>query len=92
MIDKLWDYYFLGTAQEEYTIGIFACQCCFGPYFVFEGDKLQPVIPLVGAGMVRLGGNRVAACRQFVAFDGGIVVDRPLIILEGLGGVLDTNS
>jgi hypothetical protein len=43
-------------------------------------------------GMVRLGGDQVAACHQLVALDGGVVVDGPFIIFENLGGVLDTNN
>jgi hypothetical protein len=42
--------------------------------------------------MIRLGGDQVAACHQFMALDGGVVVDGPLIIFENFGGVLDTND
>ena len=45
------------------------------------------IVPLPGAGMVRLGGDQVAAGDQLVAFDAGVVVDGPLIIFENLGGV-----
>lgn len=54
--------------------------------------ELQLVIPLARAGVVRLGGDEVAACYQFVTLDGGIVMDRPPVFFEALGGVLDTNS
>ena len=56
------------------------------------GTELEGVIPVASPGMVRLGGNQVAACHQLVALDGGVVVDGPLVILEGLGVVLDTNN
>jgi hypothetical protein len=59
---------------------------------VFQGAELQLVIPIASARVVRLGGDQVAACHQFVALDGGVVVDGPLIIFENLGVVLDTNS
>jgi hypothetical protein len=62
-----------------------------GGQLVFQGAELECIIPLAGAGMVRLGGDQVAARDQLVAADGGIVVDGPLIIFENLGGVLDTN-
>ncbi len=59
---------------------------------VVEGAELERIIPIAGAGVVWLGGDQVAACHQFVALDGGIVVDGPFIFFEGLGVVLDTNS
>ena len=59
---------------------------------MFEGTELECTIPSPGAGMVRLGGDQIAAGDQFVALDGGLVVDGPLIFLETLGGVLDTND
>jgi hypothetical protein len=42
--------------------------------------------------MVRLGGDQVTAGNQFVALDGGVVVNRPPILAEDLGVVLDTNN
>jgi hypothetical protein len=54
--------------------------------------ELECIIPIAGAGMIRLGGDQVAACHQFKALDGGVVVDGPLIIFENFGGVLDTND
>ena len=42
--------------------------------------------------LIRLGGDQIATGDQFVAVDGGVVVDCPLIILENLGVVLDTND
>jgi hypothetical protein len=58
---------------------------------VFEGAELEGIIPVAGARVVRFGGDQVAAGNQFVALDEGVVVDGPLIILEGFSGVLDTN-
>ena len=52
---------------------------------LYLATELKLVVPLTGAGMVRLGGDQVAACHQFVAFDGGIIVDRPLITFENFG-------
>jgi hypothetical protein len=63
-----------------------------GRQLVLQGAELERIIPSPGAGMVRLGGYHVAAGDQFVTLDGGVVVDRPAILAEGLGGVLDTNS
>ncbi len=37
--------------------------------------------------MVRLGGDQVAAGDQFVALDASVIMDRPPILAEGLGGV-----
>ena len=54
---------------------------------LYLATELKLVVPLPGAGMVRLGGDQVAACHQFVALDGGVVVDGPLIFFENLGGV-----
>jgi hypothetical protein len=62
---------------------------CIIPYLTTE---LECIIPIAGAGMIRLGGDQVAACHQFMALDGGVVVDGPLIIFENFGGVLDTND
>jgi hypothetical protein len=59
---------------------------------MFEGAELVGIIPLPGAGMIRLGGDQVAAGDQLVALDAGVVVDGPLIIFENLGGVVDTNN
>ena len=58
---------------------------------VLQGTKLQLIVPIAGAEVVRLRLNQVTARDQFVAFDGGLIVDGPLIILEDLGGVVDTN-
>ena len=58
---------------------------------MLQRAELQLVIPLPGAGVIRLGGEKVAPRDQLVAFDGGIVVDRPAIFAEAFGGVLDTN-
>ena len=63
-----------------------------GRQLMFEGAELECIVPMAGAGMVRLGGDQVAAGHQFVAFDGGVVVDGPLIIFENFGVVLDTNN
>jgi hypothetical protein len=41
--------------------------------------------------MVRLGGDQVAAAGQLVALDGGIIVDRPAVVTEIFGVVVDTN-
>ena len=49
--------------------------------------ELECIIPVAGAGMVRLGRDQVTPCHQFVALDGGIVVDGPLILFEDLGEV-----
>ena len=62
-----------------------------GRQLVFKGAELERIIPMAGAGMVRLGGDQVAAGDQFVALDGGVVVDGPLFIQETFCGVLDTN-
>ena len=56
------------------------------------GTELERIIPVAGAGMVRLRGDQVAAGDQLAAQDRGVVVDGPLIILENFGGVLDTND
>ena len=63
-----------------------------GGQLVLQGAELERVIPIAGAGMVRLGGDQVAAGNQFVALDGGVVVNGPLIIFENFGVVLDTNN
>ena len=54
--------------------------------------ELECIIPLPGAEVVRLGGDQVAAADQFVALDGGVVVDGPAVLAEGLGVALDTNN
>jgi hypothetical protein len=59
---------------------------------VFEGTELKRIVPIASPGMARLGRDQVAAGNQFVALDGGVIMDGPFIILENLGGVLDTNS
>ena len=61
-----------------------------GRQLVLQGTELQLIIPLPRAWVIRLGGNQVAACHQLVALDGGVVVDGPPILAEGLGVVLDT--
>jgi hypothetical protein len=62
-----------------------------GRQLVLKRTKLERIVPMAGAGMIGLGGDQVAAGDQFVALDGGVVVDGPLVVLEHLGGVLDTN-
>jgi hypothetical protein len=52
---------------------------------------LQLVVPLPGAGMVRLGGDEVAPGNQLVAPNGGIIVDRPAVVAEIARAVVDTN-
>ena len=59
---------------------------------MLEGAELECIIPLSGAGVIRLVGDQVTAGDQFVALDGRMVVDRPLIIFENFGVVLDTND
>jgi hypothetical protein len=44
-----------------------------GRDFVLQRAELQFIIPLPGAGVVRLGGDQVTARDQFVAFDGSVV-------------------
>jgi hypothetical protein len=56
-----------------------------------KGAELQLVVPLSGARMVRLGGEKVPPRDQLVTFDRGVVVNGPLIIFENLGGVVNTN-
>jgi hypothetical protein len=48
-----------------------------GGQLVFERPELQLVIPLAGAGVVRLGGDQVAASCQLLALDGGVVAKWP---------------
>jgi hypothetical protein len=62
-----------------------------GRDLVLDGAELQLVVPTPSAGMVRLGGDQVSPRDQLVAFDGGVVVDRPPVITEDLSGVVDTN-
>jgi hypothetical protein len=53
---------------------------------VLEGAKLERIIPIASPGMVRLGGDQVAARDQFMALDGGIVARSPTAIFdEGFG-------
>jgi hypothetical protein len=52
---------------------------------LYLASELECIIPLAGPGVVWLRGDQVAACHQFVAFDGGIIVDRPLITFENFG-------
>ncbi len=63
-----------------------------GRQLVLERAELECIIPIAGPGMVRLGGDQVAAGDQLVALDGGVIVHRPLTIFENLGVVLDTNN
>ena len=63
-----------------------------GRQLMFEGAKLECIIPIASPRMIRLGGDQVAASHQLVALDGDVVVDGPFIFFECLGGVLDTNS
>jgi hypothetical protein len=48
-----------------------------GRQLMFEGAKLECIIPSPGARVVCLGGDQVAACHQFVALDGGVVAKWP---------------
>ena len=57
-----------------------------GGQLVVEGAELKLVVPLTGAGMVRLGGDQVAARDQFVALDGSVVVDAHLSSPNALVG------
>ena len=63
-----------------------------GGQLALERAELECIVPMASAGMIRLGGDQVAAGDQFVALDGSVVVDGPPILAEGLGVVLDTNS
>ena len=63
-----------------------------GRQLIFQGAELERTIPLPGARVFRLGGVQVAARHQLVAFDGGVVMDRPAVFAEALGVVLDTND
>ena len=62
-----------------------------GRQLVLQATELERTVPIAGPGVVGLGGDQVAARDQLVALDGCVVVDGPLVIFEGLGGVLDTN-
>jgi hypothetical protein len=42
--------------------------------------------------VIQFGGEKVTPGDQFVAFHGGVVVDRPSILAESLDIVLDTNN
>ena len=46
--------------------------------------QLELIVPIAGAGMVRLGGDQVAASDQLVALDGGTIVDGHLSSLKVL--------
>jgi hypothetical protein len=46
-----------------------------GGQLVLERAELERVIPSPGAGVVWFGGDQVTTGDQFVALDGGIVVD-----------------
>jgi hypothetical protein len=48
-----------------------------GRDFVLQGAELQLIIPLARAGVVRLGGDQVAAGDQLVALDEGVVAKWP---------------
>ncbi len=52
-----------------------------GRQLVFQPAELECIIPVAGPGVVRLGGDQVTACHQFVALDGGVEVDGPLTLL-----------
>jgi hypothetical protein len=52
-----------------------------GGQLVLQEAKLECIIPIAGAGVVRLGGDQVAACHQFVALDGGVVAKWPTYLL-----------
>jgi len=53
---------------------------------LYLATELKLVVPLTGAGMVRLGGDQVAARDQFVALDGSVVVDAHLSSPNALVG------
>jgi hypothetical protein len=55
-----------------------------GGQFVLERAELERIISLSGAGMVRFGGNQVAAGDQLVALDGGVVAKCPTYLLSDL--------
>jgi hypothetical protein len=57
---------------------------------MLERAKLELVVPLPGAGMVRLGGDEVAPRDKLVAPDGSVVVDRPAVVAEALGAIVGT--
>ena len=48
-----------------------------GRQLVFQGAELECIVPIAGPGMVRLGGDQVAAGGQFVTLDGGVVAKWP---------------
>jgi hypothetical protein len=48
-----------------------------GGQLVLERAELECIVPLPGAGMVWLGGDQVAACHQFVAFDADVLAMWP---------------
>jgi len=50
---------------------------------VLLGAGLKRIVPVAGAGMIRLGGDQVAASDQFVALDGSEVVESPAVLAEG---------
>jgi hypothetical protein len=61
-----------------------------GRELMLERAKLELVVPLPGAGMVRLGGDEVAPRDKLVAPDGSVVVDRPAVVAEALGAIVGT--
>ena len=52
----------------------------YGRQLVFEGAELERIIPHASPGMVRLGGDQIAARDQFVPLDGGVVVKSPSLM------------
>jgi hypothetical protein len=48
-----------------------------GRQLVFEGAELKRIVPIASPRVVWLGGEQVAACHQFVAFDRGVVAKWP---------------
>ena len=48
---------------------------------LYLATELKLVVPLTGAGMVRLGGDQVAARDQFVALDGSVVAKWPTCLV-----------
>ena len=48
-----------------------------GGQLVLQRAELERIVPVAGAGMVRLGGDQVAARDQLLAFDGGVVAKWP---------------
>ena len=54
---------------------------------MFQGAELECIIPIASAWVIRLRWDQVTAGEQLVALDGGVVVDGPLVLFEGLGEV-----